>query len=307
MPPTTVKAKFTRAVAEKIYANNIKGYVPLKPWRGMGQVSWFAFDGTPYAGNLEGEGKTVDLEATVDIPPSVKTLTKADLDKAYQKNLDENLPAAAAEKQMWLSYVANSARNAQDGLLVVEVGGSRFSSRAGKFLLVATKAMQKIKMSDLQMAALLKSLEPDEMKRAVFVSAAQKKVDDKNTDINKNVVLKIRSSKKLKDMKDQEVTDAVEKLQSIPGISTAVVTQEKIRWTSQNGAVMITLTFSHYTVAKQFARANYQNLLRAFPKLARIIVLGIEYDPARTLPEEVVPYKGATPTTDLPSGGLIRS
>ena len=152
--PTELKAVVTQVVAEKIYGNHLKGNPPFKPWKGMEQCAWFGYDGDPYAGDLTAEGKTLLVKIMADIPGNAPRVTKKELEEWHDKRMATVPDRSAAEAQMWHTFVGGLGKSAECGMLIVEVGLSRFSRTDGKFLLVNNRGLEKLRFTANQALSL---------------------------------------------------------------------------------------------------------------------------------------------------------
>jgi hypothetical protein len=312
MPPTKVHAKVTPAVATKIYANHYKGYVPFKPWKGMGGCAWFAFAGNPFSGNLADQGKTIDVIATIDIPAATlaDSLKEVDLLEMFTKlGGDETKSNSVypknkeAEKKMWLA-VAKRAQDAADGLLVVDVGKTRFSKAEGQFVLVNNQGMQKVEVSDQQAQAIIGQLDGFEQ----VVEAIQTKFASKNTEANQKIVLSVRLGDKAR--KNKNIWQ--NKLENALWRHITTANTEKGS-TFKKPVLTTTIEAPTYAVAKQLMRVLVPYIVQlkqegeVFQNLM-VTLWGVEYKTISQLsgPNRPWDYK-ASGTGEPPSGsGLMR-
>jgi hypothetical protein len=152
---TELTAMVKPEVANKIYSNYRKGNPPFKPWKGMEGCAWFGYDGNPNAGSLE--GKTIKVQAMIDMPNNVPVVSKDDLENRHTKIMESDRDYSSAEGKMW-HEIGRQGSLSVTGLLSVHVGRSRFSSSDGKYLLVSNRALHLLKMNEDQADKLRKQL-----------------------------------------------------------------------------------------------------------------------------------------------------
>ena len=252
MPNTDVTAMVKPEVAQRIYANYLKGYIGFKPWTGQGGCSWFGFDGTPYAGSLD--GRTIKVVASVDIPANVPTLSKEGLLAPYRDQggivrPNRTQDDRATERRMW-DDVSNQALAAPGGLLVVNVGESFFSSAAGKFLLVTNAGMKAIVLSDLRAQAIAAQLEDKAIKEITD------KINAKDIPDNRTIAFTWRAKKDAK-FDGKKVT--------FKAWIDAECSSLTFTYSEQNSGQfrMMTYktTFVKYSIAKQNARVLFPKFI----------------------------------------------
>jgi hypothetical protein len=150
-----VTAAVLPAVALKIYGNYLKGNPPFKPWKGMQGCAWFGFDGNPNAGKLA--GKTIIVKATADLSASTPAIEGVDLESRHAELMQKHT-YVAAEGKLW-DEVGSKAYGKVGGMLVVKVGGSKFSrERPGKYLLVNSLGLHKLRLTPTQASELARQI-----------------------------------------------------------------------------------------------------------------------------------------------------
>ena len=148
-----ITMKADHGPAAKVFSNVLKGNPPFKPWKGMEGCSWFGYAGDPNPG-MAAANKPVTIRATIVIPANVPRITGAQLEAEHDRLMHRGRDHGPAEGDMWHNFVGKRGLTEVGGLLSVEVGGSRFSRDAGRFLLVNNNARHLITMTAPQIAAL---------------------------------------------------------------------------------------------------------------------------------------------------------
>jgi hypothetical protein len=176
--PTTIKGRFDKPVAEKIYSNSIKGNPAFKPWKGKDGCAWFGYDGNPNPGAMA-RNKAIEVEAEVDIPVDASRITKLQLEnqfEAYLLETKQHFPSA--EGKLW-TWVGNQGEQAVSGFLIVEVGNTKLSQTSGKYLLVNNRGMGRVTMTLPQQTALVDQLDHGVLQKLTLKQQKQEELHGK--------------------------------------------------------------------------------------------------------------------------------
>jgi hypothetical protein len=237
-------------VALKVYSNYLKGNPPFKPWKGMQGCAWFAFDGNPNAGKLE--GRTVIVKATADIPGSTAVMTGAELERRHTEIMGKKHTYAAAEGKLW-DEVGSKAWGKAGGMLIVEVGNTKFSkNRPGKYLLVNNLALHKVRLTQTQATALARQI------GTVKATQVQAKITQNTATHGATFVVHYPEGRSKVETDLVKFQESLKQNESVAWDSIARHPQNAISRNSKKRIeVFWTLTYKTYHEAKREARRIY--------------------------------------------------
>ncbi|WP_349656336.1 hypothetical protein [Xanthomonas sp. 10-10] len=258
---TTVRAMVTQAVAERIYANYLRGNPPFKPWKGMQGCAWFAYDGSPNAGSLA--SKDIEVSVDIDVPQGAPVISKQQLEEHHHELMTtKNINYSSAEGRMWGEFVGKCGRESSCGVLIVDVGGSKFSQSQGKYLLVNNKGLGLLRMTPTQAETLQRDINA-KAGDAGHLDALKERINGKKSLHGATFTIFVSKGMELKNFK----SNCMDRHMGNPKR-----TQDSEGWTDTKGREYVTLEYDDYHEAKRRARRIYGEFEKIRNSYASVVI-----------------------------------